>query len=134
MVLSWQLSNTLDSAFCVAALEEALAQYGCPDICNTDQGSQFTAAAFTDSLNSRGISISMDGKGRWRDNVFIERLWKSVKYEDIYLKAYRSMVEVKKGLADYFTFYNQKRWHQSLDRKTPAMVYFSTNPQRQVAA
>jgi putative transposase len=134
MVLSWRLSNTLDSAFCVEAAEEAIAKYGCPDIFNTDQGSQFTADAFTDSLRSRDISISMDGKGRWRDNVFIERLWKSVKYEDIYLKAYGSMVEVKKGLTDYFTFYNQKRWHQSLDRKTPAMVYFSTNPQRQVAA
>ena len=134
MVLSWRLSNTLDSAFCVEALEAAISQYGCPDIFNTDQGSQFTADAFTESLSSRGIAISMDGRGRWRDNIFIERLWKSVKYEDIYLKAYGSMLEVKKGLTYYFTFYNQKRWHQSLDRKTPAMVYFGTNPQRQVAA
>ena len=134
MVLSWRLSNTLDSSFCIEALEEAIAKYGCPDIFNTDQGSQFTSEDFTDCLRSRGIVISMDGKGRWRDNVIIERLWKSVKYEDIYLKAYGSIAEVKKGLTEYFVFYNQKRWHQSLDRKTPAMVYFNTTPQRQVAA
>jgi putative transposase len=134
MVLSWRLSNTLDSSFCVDALEEAIAKYGCPEIFNTDQGSQFTSAEFTDTLRSRGISISMDGKGRWMDNVFIERLWKSVKYEDIYLKAYGSMAEVKKGLASYFNFYNEKRWHQSFDKKTPAMVYCNTLPQRQVAA
>jgi putative transposase len=134
MVLSWRVSNTLDSSFCIEALEEAIATYGCPDIFNTDQGSQFSSEAFIESLSSRGIAISMDGRGRWRDNVIIERLWKSVKYEDIYLKAYCSIVEVKKGLTEYFAFYNQKRWHQSLDRKTPAMVYFSTTPQRQVAA
>ena len=134
MVLSWRLSNTMDSSFCVDALEEAIAKYGCPEIFNTDQGSQFTAEAFTDTLRARGIAISMDGKGRWMDNVFIERLWKSVKYEDIYLKAYASMAEVKKGLANYFMFYNEKRWHQSFDKKTPAMVYCSTLPQRQVAA
>jgi len=134
MVLSWRLSNTLDSSFCIEALEEAIVKYGCPDIFNTDQGSQFTSEDFTDCLRSRGIAISMDGKGRWRDNVIIERLWKSVKYEDIYLKAYGSIAEVKKGLTEYFVFYNQKRWHQSLDRKTPAMVYFNTTPQRQVAA
>jgi len=134
MVLSWRLSNTLDSSFCVEALQEAIAKYGCPEIFNTDQGSQFSSDAFTDILADNGISISMDGKGRWRDNVFIERLWKSIKYEDIYLKAYSSMTEVRKGLTEYFTFYNQKRWHQSLDRKTPAMVYFGITPQRQVAA
>ncbi len=134
MVLSWRLSNTLDSSFCVDALEEAIANYGCPEIFNTDQGCQFTSEEFTDTLRSRGVSISMDGKGRWMDNVFIERLWKSVKYEDIYLKAYSSMVEVKKGLAIYFKFYNEKRWHQNFDRKTPAMVYCNTLPQRQVAA
>jgi putative transposase len=134
MVLSWRLSNTLDSAFCVEALEEAIEKYGSPEIFNTDQGSQFTADAFTGALHSRGISISMDGKGRWMDNVFIERLWKSVKYEDIYLKAYGSMVEVKKGLGSYFKFYNERRWHQSFDRMTPAMVYFSAQPQMQVAA
>ena len=116
------------------ALEEAIAKYGCPEIFNTDQGSQFTSKDFTDTLIENGIAISMDGKGRWRDNVFVERLWRSVKYEDIYLKAYGSIIEVKKGLTKYFTFYNQKRWHQNLDRKTPAMVYFNTKPQRQVAA
>jgi putative transposase len=134
MVLSWRLSNTLDSSFCVDALEEAISKYGCPEIFNTDQGSQFTAEAFTGALRSRGIAISMDGKGRWMDNVFIERLWKSVKYEDIYLKGYGSMAEVKKGLAAYFTFYNEKRWHQNFDRKTPVMVYFTTQPQGQAAA
>lgn len=133
-VLSWRLSNTLDSAFCVDALEEALSTYGCPDIFNTDQGSQFTSEAFTDILRSHDISISMDGKGRWMDNVFIERLWKSVKYEDIYLKAYGSMKELKKGLSDYFTFYNEKRWHNTFDRKTPAMVYCELLPQGQAAA
>ena len=134
MVLAWRLSNTLDSSFCVDALEEAIAKYGCPEIFNTDQGSQFTAEVFTDTLRSRGIVISMDGKGRWMDNVFIERLWKSVKCEDIYLKGYGSMVEVKKGLATYFVFYNEKRWHQNFDRETPAMVYFNTLPQKQAAA
>ena len=134
MVLSWRLSNTLDSSFCVDALEEAIAQYGCPEIFNTDQGSQFTAEVFTDALRTRDISISMDGKGRWTDNVFIERLWKSVKYEDIYLKAYGSMAEVKKGLAAYFMFYNERRWHQTFDRKTPAMVYSDSLPQKQTAA
>jgi putative transposase len=134
MVLAWRLSNTLDSSFCVEALEEAISKYGCPDIFNTDQGSQFTADAFTGTLRSKGIAISMDGKGRWVDNVFIERLWRSVKYEDIYLKAYGSMAEVRQGLAAYFRFYNEKRWHQHFDRKTPAMVYFSTLPQKQAAA
>ena len=134
LVLSWRLSNTLDSAFCVDALEEAIAKYGCPEIFNTDQGSQFTAEIFTDALKSRGIAISMDGKGRWMDNVFIERLWRSVKYEDIYLKAYNSMAETKKGLTAYFTFYNEKRWHQNFDRKTPAMVYFDSLAQKQAAA
>ena len=134
MVLSWRVSNTLDSAFCVDALEDAIAKFGCPEIFNTDQGSQFTSEAFTGTLKSRGIAISMDGKGRWMDNVFIERLWKSVKYEDIYLKAYGSMAEVKNGLSSYFTFYNEKRWHNSFDRKTPAMVYFNNQLQKQAAA
>jgi len=134
MVLSWRLSNTLDGAFCSDTLEEAIAKYGCPDIFNTDQGSQFTAEAFTNILRSNDIAISMDGKGRWMDNVFIERLWKSVKYEDIYLKAYSSMADVKSGLASYFKFYNQKRWHNNFDRKTPAMVYFGTQLQKQAAA
>lgn len=134
MVLSWRVSNTLDSGFCVDALEEAISKYGCPEIFNTDQGSQFTAESFTGVLSSRGIAISMDGKGRWTDNVFIERLWKSVKYEDIYLKAYGSMTELKRGLASYFTFYNEKRWHHHFDRKTPAMVYFNSKAQKQDAA
>jgi len=106
----------------VDVLEEALYTYGCAEIFNTDQGSQFTAEAFTDTLHSRGISISMDDKVRWMGNVFIERLWKSVKYEDIYLKDYSSMAEVRKKLATYFTFYNKRRWHQNFDNKTPAMV------------
>ena len=134
MVLSWRLSTTLDSAFCVDALQDAIDAYGFPEIFNTDQGSQFTSDDFTECLRSRGIAISMDGKGRWQDNVFVERLWRSVKYEDIYLKAYGSMTEVRRGLTKYFRFYNQKRWHQTLDRKTPAMVYFGTTPQRQAAA
>lgn len=133
MVLSWRLSNTLDTSFCIDALEEAIARYGCPKIFNTDQGSQFTADAFTNVLRSRNIAISMDGKGRWTDNIFIERLWKSVKYEDIYLKAYNSMAETRKGLTAYFKFYNEKRWHQTFDRKTPAMVYFNSL-QKQAAA
>ena len=134
MVLSWRVSNTLDSAFCVDALEDAIAKFGCPEIFNTDQGSQFTSEAFTGTLKSRGIAISMDGKGRWMDNVFIERLWKSVKNEDIYLKAYGSMAEVKNGLSSYFTFYNERRWHNSFDRKTPAMVYLNNQVQKQAAA
>jgi putative transposase len=134
MVLSWRLSNTLDGAFCVDARKEALSTHDCPDIFNTDQGSQFTSEAFTGVLRSYGVSLSMDGKGRWMDNVFIERLWKSVKYEDIYLKAYRSMKEVRTGLTDYFTFYNEKRWHNTLNRKTPAMVYYESLPKGQAAA
>ena len=133
-VLSWRLSNILNSSFCVEALEEAIEKYGCPTIFNTDQGSQFTAEVFTETLRTRDISISMDGKGRWMDNVFIERLWKSVKYEDIYIKAYGSMTEVRKGLASYFQFYNEKRWHQNFDRKTPAMVYSDSLAQKQAAA
>jgi putative transposase len=133
-VLAWRLSNTLDSSFCVDALEEAMANYGCPEIFNTDQGSQFTAEVFTDTLQSNNIAISMDGKGRWMDNVFIERLWKSVKYEDVYLKSYGSMTETKRGLAEYFKFYNDKRWHQNFDRKTPSMVYFGSLEQKQAAA
>ena len=133
-VLAWRLSNTLDSAFCVDALEEAIAKFGCPEIFNTDQGSQFTAEAFTNTLRVNNIAISMDGKGRWMDNVFIERLWKSVKYEDIYLKAYASMTEVRNGLVSYFKFYNEKRWHNSFDRMTPNMVYFGTLAQKQAAA
>ena len=133
MVLSWRLSNTLDSAFCIDALQEAIDRYGCPEIFNTDQGCQFTADAFTDVLRANNIAISMDGKGRWQDNVFIERLWRSVKYEDVYLKSYASASELRAGLSEYFKFYNEMRWHQNFDRMTPAMVYFN-HPHRQAAA
>lgn len=133
-VLAWRLSNTLDASFCVEALQEALANYGTPEIFNTDQGSQFTSDTFTGILINNGIKISMDGKGRWMDNVFIERLWWSVKYQDVYLKAYSSIAETRQGLREYFEFYNRRRRHQSLDRKTPDDVYWSTLPQMQVAA
>jgi len=132
-VLAWRLSNTLDASFCVEALQEALARYGVPEIFNTDQGSQFTSDAFIGILESYGISISMDGKGRWMDNVFIERLWWSVKYQDVYLKAYGSIAEARKGLREYFEFYNTQRRHQSLDRRTPDDVYWSRLPQMRVA-
>jgi putative transposase len=123
-VLSWQLSNTLDGAFCLAALAEAL-QQGKPAIFNTDQGVQFTAHAFTESLEAAGIRISMDGRGRAFDNIFIERLWRSVKYEDIYIKDYDSVPALEAGLLAYFLLYNQERPHQSLAYRTPAEVHFS---------
>ena len=132
-VLAWRLSNTLDVTFCTEALEEAIMRHGIPEIFNSDQGSQFTSEAFTAILNDNGIRISMDGRGRWLDNVFIERLWRSVKYEDVYLKAYGSIVEARQGLRKYFEFYNSRRRHQSLDRKTPDNVYWSILPQKQVA-
>ena len=132
-VLAWRLSNTLDASFCVEALQEALARYGTPEIFNTDQGSQFTSDDFVGILQKQGISISMDGKGRWMDNVFIERLWWSVKYQDVYLKAYGSIAEARNGLREYFEFYNRRR-HQSLDRRTPDDVYWSTLSQIEVAA
>ncbi len=132
-VLVWRLSNTLDASFCTEALEEAIVKYGAPEIFNTDQGSQFTSEAFIKILEDHDINISMDGKGRWMDNVFIERLWWSVKYQDVYLKAYSSITEARKGLREYFEFYNLRR-HQSLDRRTPDDVYWSTLSQKQVAA
>jgi len=132
-VLAWRLSNTLDASFCVEALREALTRHGTPEIFNTDQGSQFTSDDFIKILQDHGISISMDGKGRWMDNVFIERLWWSVKYQDVYLKAYESIAEARKGLTKYFDFYNRSRRHQSLDRRTPDDVYWSTLSQQQVA-
>ena len=116
------MSNSLDSSFCVDALEEAIHRYGKPEIFNSDQGSQFTSTAFTETLLDQDIRISMDGKGAWRDNVFVERLWRSVKYEEVYLKAYESMVEAKQSLESYFEFYNQKRKHQTLKSK-PDQVY-----------
>jgi putative transposase len=133
-VLAWRLSNTLDASFCTEALEEAIMKFGTPEIFNTDQGSQFTSDDFIGILESHDIDISMDGKGRWMDNVFIERLWWSVKYQDVYLKAYSSIAEVRQGLMEYFEFYNSRRRHQSLDRRTPDDVYWSTLPKIQVAA
>lgn len=123
-VLSWRLSNTLDSLFCLEALEEALAGHDRPEIFNSDQGVQFTSTAFTGRLEREGISISMDGRGRALDNVFVERLWRTVKYEEVYLKGYRDGQDAHQGLSRYFPFYNQKRSHQSLDYLTPAAVYF----------
>jgi putative transposase len=123
-VLSWRVSNTLDTDFCIEALEEALQRFGAPEIFNTDQGSQFTSDAFTGVLKDHGIKISMDGKGRWIDNVFVERLWRSVKYEDLYLHAYETPTELRAGLARYFTFYNTRRRHSALDRRTPDAVYY----------
>jgi putative transposase len=125
-ILSWRLSNTLTTDFCLEALEEAIALYGCPDIFNTDQGCQFTSAEFTGFLKANGIQISMDGKGCLRDNVFVERLWRTVKYEHAYLYAYGSMNEAKERLNVYLEFYNTKRPHRSLDGKTPDAVYFET--------
>lgn len=122
-VLAWRLSNTLDADFCVEALEEALATYGPPAIFNTDQGCQFTSTVFTDVLKEAGVTISMDGTGRWVDNVFVERLWRSLKYEDIYLKAYESVDAARAGMGAYFRFYNGERRHQGLSRRTPDQVY-----------
>ena len=118
-VLSWRLSNTLDPSFCIEALEEALMKYGKPDIFNTDQGSQFTSDDFTGILINNNIRISMDGQGRWRDNIFIERLWKTVKYQEVYLKAYESISHARKELTKFFDRYNARRPHQGLDGRTP---------------
>jgi len=122
-VLAWRLSNTMDVSFCVSALEEALARFGKPEIFNTDQGSQFTSSAFTGTLVAAGIRISMDGRGRWMDNVFIERLWRSLKYEDIYLKGYADGREAKAGIAAWIAFYNLKRPHQALANRPPLAVW-----------
>lgn len=122
-VLSWRLSNTLDTTFCLEALCEALSQYGQPKIFNTDQGSQFTSRDFIEELIKNKISISMDGRGRVFDNIFVERLWRSVKYEDIYLHDYQSIPEVREGLKKYFKFYNFERFHQALGYKKPWQVY-----------
>lgn len=122
-VLSWQLSNTLNGDFCVEALREALARYGCPEIFNTDQGAQFTAAEFVGELTKQHINISMDGRGRCLDNIFVERLWRSVKYENVYLYSYQTIPEARSGLAVYFEHYNKERFHQALDYKTPWQMY-----------
>jgi len=132
-VLSWRLSNTLTTDFCVEALEEALRRYGHPQIFNTDQGSQFTSDEFTQVLKDRDIQISMDGKGAWRDNVFVERLWRSVKYEEIYLHAYEAMADVRTGLRSYFDFYNRQRPHDGLNRQTPDQVYFDSKNELRTA-
>jgi putative transposase len=125
-VLSHRLSITLDTRFCLEALEEAVEKYGKPEIMNTDQGRQFTSLAFTRHLADNGIQISMGGKGAWRDNVFVERLWRTVKYEHVYLHAYASTTEAKSPLGTYFQFYNQRRPHSRLDRHTPDRVYFNS--------
>jgi putative transposase len=122
-VLSWRLSNTLDSSFCVEALNEALLRFGQPEIFNTDQGAQFTAEAFTRVLLGRGIKISMDGKGRCIDNVFVERLWRSHKYEEVYQNAYDNLIEARAGIRSYFGFYNGRRQHKALGHQTPASFY-----------
>ena len=122
-VLAWRLSNTMDADFCVAALEEAIARYGRPEIFNTDQGSQFTSFAFTKVLKDNGIRISMDGKGRWMDNVFIERLWRSLKYECVYLHAFETGSETKAGIGSWISYYNGARPHSALDGRTPSEAY-----------
>ena len=124
-VLSWRISNSMEAVFCVDCLEEALRAYGKPEIFNSDQGSQFTSTSFTDVLKREGITISMDGRGRAFDNLFVERLWRSLKYEDIYLKGYAGMGELALGLTEYFVFYNGERPHQSLGNRTPDRVYAS---------
>jgi len=121
-VLSWRLSNTLDGLFCLEALEEALSQ-GTPEIFNSDQGVQYTAEAFTQRLEAAGVAVSMDGRGRWLDNVFLERLWRTVKYEEVYLHDHGTPRALERGLAGYFRFYNQRRIHEALDYRTPAAVY-----------
>ena len=134
-VLAWRVSITLDTAFCLEAVEEALARYGKPEMFNTDQGSQFTSFAFTDLLNKHDITISMDGKGAWRDNVLVERLWPTIKYEEVYLRAYNTVPEARVSLGRYIDgFYNAKRPHSSLDRKTPDEAYFNLQPAIQQAA
>ncbi|MGB6922431.1 MAG: IS3 family transposase [Methyloceanibacter sp.] len=132
-VLSWRVSITMEAAFCVETLEDALARHGKPDIFNTDQGRQFTGSTFTGVLIENGIAISMDGKGAWRDNVFVERLWRSVKYEEVYLKAYDSVSEARASIGRYLDFYNGRRPHSSLDGTTPDQAYFTPLPIRMAA-
>jgi putative transposase len=127
-VLAWRLSITMEVEFCLEAVNEALAHYGRPEIFNTDQGSQFTSGAFTDVLVENAIAISMDGKGAWRDNVFVERLWRSVKYEEVYLRAYDTVADARAWIGRYLGFYNRKRPHSSLDARTPDQAYFTRLP------
>lgn len=125
-VLAWRISNTLSADFCVEAVQEAIERYGKPQIFNTDQGSQFTGSPFVSLLTAHGIRISRDGKGCWRDNVFVERLWRSVKYEEVYLHAYQSVPEARSGIGRYLAFYNARRSHSALDRQAPDLVYFKS--------
>jgi putative transposase len=127
-VLAWRLSITMEAEFCIEALDEALARHDRPDIFNTDQGSQFTSASFTGVLLKAGIAISMDGKGAWRDNVFVERLWRTIKYEEVYLRAYETVSEARASIGRYLNFYNRRRPHSSLDRLTPDQAYFNKLP------
>ncbi|MPW11698.1 transposase [Paraburkholderia sp. CNPSo 3155] len=133
-VLAHRVAITLEAIHAVEALEEAFAKYGQPEIVNTDQGSQFTATAFTDAVLGRGIKLSMDGKGAWRDNVFVERVWRSVKYEEVYLKAYESVNHARRSIGDYINLYNQRRPHSSLEDCTPDEAYFATLPAIKSAA
>jgi len=133
-VLAWRLSNTLTTDFCLDAVREAITQYGCPEIFNTDQGCQFTSLEFTGLLRDQGIQISMDGRGCWRDNVFVERLWRSLKYEEVYLYAYETVRHAQQGLERYVQFYNQVRPHRALDGRTPDRVYWEHRPAQPSAA
>ncbi|ARK43641.1 Putative transposase [Burkholderia pseudomallei] len=133
-VLAHRVAITLEAVHAVEALEEAFARYGRPDIVNTDQGSQFTANAFTEAVLSRGIRLSMDGKGSWRDNVFVERVWRSIKYEEVYLKAYESVSHARRSIGQYISLYNRKRPHSSLADQTPDEAYFATLPAIKSAA
>jgi putative transposase len=133
-VLAWRLSNTIDSGFCVAALEEALRQHGKPKIFNTDQGGQFTSAAFTGALEKAGVSISMDGRGRFMDNIFIERLWRSIKYEEVHLKAYADGREARAGIGAWVSFYNERRPHQAMNNQMPMAVWRSAIHEIEAAA
>ena len=133
-ILAWRLSNTLTTDFCVEAVQEAITRYGTPEIFNTDQGCQFTSQEFTGLLKTHDIQISMDGAGRWRDNVFVERLWRSLKYEEVYLHAYETVHDAQVGVTRYMTFYNQIRPHRALDGRTPDRVYCDNLPARPTAA
>lgn len=133
-VLSWRLSITLETAFCIEAVEDALGRYGKPEIFNTDQGSQFTALDFVKVLKDAKVAISMDGKGAWRDNVFVERIWRTIKYEEVYLHAYDTVREAREAIGRYLSFYNGRRPHSSLDRKTPDQVYFNQPQPEKLAA
>ena len=132
-ILAWRLSNTMEASFCIDAVEQAIAKYGCPQIFNTDQGSQFTSAEFTSVLINNGISISMDGKGAWRDNVFVERFWRTIKYEEVYLHAYEGVGEARQAIGRYIAFYNARRPHIALDGHTPDQAYFDKLPLRTAA-